>query len=48
MPSSFAVVPDWGTQLAVVVQSSVNAAAAGAAKLVKVEFPGVVKSTWKW
>src|ERR1041385_9543608 len=37
-----------GTQARVAGQSSVNPAAAGEPKSVKLEFDGVVQSTWKW
>ena len=49
MPSSlfFEVTPDSGTQERVLEQSWVKPAAAGVAKVVKVELDGIAKSTWK-
>ena len=49
MPSSlFAeLTPNSGTQERVVGQRAVKPAAAGVAKVVKVELAGVAKSTWK-
>jgi hypothetical protein len=48
MASRFVDGASCGTQARVVGQSCVKAAAAGVAKSVNVELPGVVQSTWKW